>query len=39
MAHRTGVCEGGKRKNCVTHSQSVFRMVVCVANPVCVLTW
>jgi len=24
--HQTGVCEGGKRKYCVTHSRSVFRM-------------
>ena len=30
IAHRTGVCEGGKRKICVTHSRSMFVMVECV---------
>ncbi len=34
IAHRTGVCERGRRKYCVTHSRTMFRMVEYIVNPV-----
>ena len=38
IAHRTGVCEGEKRKYCVTHSWSMFG-VCTVASSLGILTW
>ena len=34
-----GVFMDGQKRMCHTHSWTMFRMVVCVADPVGVLTW